>query len=68
MKIVEDSNKIHEALFSFKLNGEDYMIICYDFFNDNYWCKYTSYYGHQYKWVSSKIVNIAIKAMESNNE
>lgn len=45
---------IREPLSTFTLNWVEYTVVCYDFFNDIYWCKYTTQHGDQFKWVSAK--------------
>ena len=41
------------------------MVICYDFYNRKYWCKYDTKYGYQFHWVTENIVK---KAIQSENK
>ena len=52
--------------FYYDLNTN--MIICYDFYNDKYWCKYDTKYGFQFHWVSEKKVKDAIRSQNKDYE
>ena len=41
------------------------MVICYDFYNRKYWCKYDTMYGYQFHWVTEGNVK---KAIQSQNK
>jgi hypothetical protein len=44
------------------------MVICYDFYNDKYWCKYESKYGIQFHWLTSGQVKKSIQSENKDHE
>lgn len=44
------------------------MVICYDFYNNKYWCKYNTKYGFQFHWVTAKQVKEAIQSKNKEHE
>lgn len=47
---------------------ETNMVICYDFYNQKYWCKYDTKYGFQFHWVTERQVKKAIQSKHKNHE
>lgn len=52
--------------FYFELSKN--MVICYDFYNNKYWCKCDTKFGFQFHWVTAQQVKRSIQAENKDHE